>query len=66
MSAARVCRWNGVDVDRVPAEARGLHYGDGVFRTLLQRDGEIVALGRQLDALIDELGISIEPVTRKH
>lgn len=29
-------------------------------------DQRSVALGRQLDDLVNELGISIEPVTRKH
>lgn len=54
MSAVRACYWNGVAVDQVPAEARALHYGDGVFRTLLQRDGEIIALDRHLARLGDD------------
>lgn len=37
---------NGVQHDRVDAADRGLAYGDGVFRTLLVRDGKPVAWHR--------------------
>ncbi|MHA7834816.1 MAG: aminodeoxychorismate lyase [Algiphilus sp.] len=45
------CWWNGAAADRVPAQTRGLHYGDGVFRTMLFWDGQIDARDQQLQRL---------------
>lgn len=39
---------DGQPADCVPASDRGLQYGDGVFRTMLLWDGEIVARDAQL------------------
>lgn len=39
MSAAIVTWVDGVNTDSVPADDRGLHYGDGLFETLLIRGG---------------------------
>lgn len=51
MSAPRAIRWNGVTVDATPATSRGLHYGDGVFRTMLQIAGTIVDVDAQIAKL---------------
>ncbi|WP_420426685.1 aminodeoxychorismate lyase [Algiphilus sp.] len=45
------CWWNGVAANAVPAQTRGLHYGDGVFRTMLWWDRQIDARERQLQRL---------------
>ncbi|MEQ9479273.1 MAG: aminodeoxychorismate lyase [Algiphilus sp.] len=45
------CWWDGVATETVPAQARGLHYGDGVFRTMLWWDGRIDAREQQLQRL---------------
>src|SRR5689334_11783210 len=39
MSTALVTWVDGVPTDAVPADDRGLHYGDGLFETLLVRGG---------------------------
>lgn len=42
--------------------ARGLHYGDGVFRTLLICDGRVLDLDRQLQHLAgDAMRLGLEP-----
>ncbi|MBI3915813.1 MAG: aminodeoxychorismate lyase [Betaproteobacteria bacterium] len=42
---------NGVAIDTVPASDRGLAYGDGVFRTLVVRDGQLRSWHRQFGKL---------------
>lgn len=67
MSGALAIRWNGEPVERIPALSRGLHYGDGVFRTLLLHDGVVVAADAQLDRLRADaaaLGIAAPPLQR--
>lgn len=44
-------RFNGEHVDGALAGTRGLHYGDGVFRTGLIRDGRLVQRAAQLAQL---------------
>jgi 4-amino-4-deoxychorismate lyase len=39
---------NGVALDQPLAASRGLHYGDGVFRTLLKFDGQLVDFKLQI------------------
>lgn len=56
MSAPLAALWNGRAVAEVPATSRALHYGDGVFRTLLLRNGRIDAIERQLAALARDAG----------
>ena len=51
MSEPALVLWNGEPAASVPATSRGLHYGDGVFRTLRQHQGEVIALDRQLAKL---------------
>ncbi|WP_240433636.1 aminodeoxychorismate lyase [Solimonas sp. K1W22B-7] len=43
--------FNGAACDHALAQSRGLHYGDGVFRTMLLWQGAVVDLRRQLDVL---------------
>ncbi|WP_022975908.1 aminodeoxychorismate lyase [Nevskia ramosa] len=57
MTAARCIRWNGEAVDTIPASSRGLHYGDGVFRTMLMQGGKIVALDAQVDKLAADAAV---------
>lgn len=67
MSGALAIRWNGQPVAQIPALSRGLHYGDGVFRTLLLHDGAVVAADAQLDRLLADaaaLGIAAPPLAR--
>jgi 4-amino-4-deoxychorismate lyase len=40
MNAALVTWVDGVNTDAVPADDRGLHYGDGLFETVLIRAGQ--------------------------
>lgn len=42
---------NGTRSDQVPAQDRGLHYGDGVFETMAVCDGRIRLLDRHLQRL---------------
>ncbi|OGA06390.1 MAG: aminodeoxychorismate lyase [Betaproteobacteria bacterium RIFCSPLOWO2_02_64_14] len=42
---------NGVAIDTIPASDRGFAYGDGVFRTLVVRDGQPRAWRRQFGKL---------------
>lgn len=51
MSEPALVLWNGEPAASVPATSRGLHYGDGVFRTLRQHQGEVIALDQQLAKL---------------
>ena len=65
MSEALAIRWNGEPVERIPALSRGLHYGDGVFRTLLLHDGTAIEAEAQLAKLIADataLGITPPPL----
>lgn len=43
--------YNGVACSQELASSRGLHYGDGVFRTMLLHQGAVPDLRRQLDVL---------------
>ena len=57
---------DGVAGATVPADDRGLQYGDGVFETLLCRDGRPRFLALHLDRLArgcDALGFRAPPVT---
>ncbi|ULQ46258.1 aminodeoxychorismate lyase [Flagellatimonas centrodinii] len=50
----------------LPALMRGLVYGDGVFRTLLVRDGEIISAASQWTHLAEDaqrLGIEVGPLS---
>lgn len=49
--------WNGKAADNVPAGSRGLHYGDGVFRTMLMLDGRIHDLDAQVDKLVADAAV---------
>ncbi len=62
MSGALAIRWNGAPVAQIPALGRGLHYGDGVFRTVLLHEGRMIAMEAQLDKLVaDAAAIGIRP-----
>ena len=64
MTAALAIRWNGEPVEQVPASNRGLHYGDGVFRTLLLHGGAVIAADAQLAKLVADaaaLGLQAPP-----
>lgn len=62
MSEALAILWNGEPVSAIPALSRGLHYGDGVFRTLLQQRGTVIAADMQLAKLLaDAMAIGIAP-----
>lgn len=45
---------NGTATAEALATHRGLHYGDGVFRTCLVHGGNVVELARQLDKLMHD------------
>lgn len=45
------CWWNGAAGPGAVAWSRGLHYGDGVFRTMLVIDGRVIDLDLQLARL---------------
>jgi 4-amino-4-deoxychorismate lyase len=51
MSAIIAARLSGRPVDALPLDTRGLHYGDGIFRTLLLADGAIDDRDGQLEHL---------------
>lgn len=55
MSAALGCWIDGVAADAVPADDRGLQYGDGLFETLLVRGG----VPRFLDAHLERLTLGL-------
>jgi len=62
LSEALAIRWNGEPVERIPALSRGLHYGDGVFRTMLLHEGHVIAAEAQLAKLIaDAAALGITP-----
>jgi 4-amino-4-deoxychorismate lyase len=42
---------NGSPADTIPADDRGLAYGDGVFRTLAARAGQVILWRRHYDKL---------------
>lgn len=55
-----LCNGNPV-VDSL-AQSRGLHYGDGVFRTILVHNGELVDAARQWTKLAeDALALDLQP-----
>ncbi|HSW11507.1 MAG TPA: aminodeoxychorismate lyase [Solimonas sp.] len=59
-----VALYNGSRPGPELAWSRGLHYGDGVFRTLLVWDGEVLDLDLQLDVLAGDaaqLGLDSPP-----
>lgn len=57
----RAALYNGQDAGPI-AGSRGLHYGDGVFRTLLIHDGEIRDWTRQLGKLLaDAQALRLQP-----
>lgn len=57
MSAATPVVWFNGERGAAPSPlSRGLHYGDGVFRTMLLHDGTIVDLERQLAKLATDAG----------
>jgi 4-amino-4-deoxychorismate lyase len=51
LSGAVPALLNGVPADAALAASRGLHYGDGVFRTLLKNEGQLVDLKLQFNKL---------------
>jgi 4-amino-4-deoxychorismate lyase len=54
--------WNGQAASGESLLSRGLHYGDGVFRTMLAIDGEPRMLDRHLEALErDALQLRMQP-----
>lgn len=60
--SAPLAWWNGAPTDRLPLTARGLHYGDGVFRTLAVAAGRVLDLDAQLDTLArDAAAIDLHP-----
>lgn len=55
---------NGAEASGVPVTSRALHYGDGVFRTLLRYKGQVVDARPQIEKLIDDarrIGLKIGP-----
>jgi 4-amino-4-deoxychorismate lyase len=53
---------NGSPADTIPADDRGLAYGDGVFRTLAARAGQVILWRRHYDKLsADCRSLSIVP-----
>ena len=65
MSTALASHWNGIPAATVPALSRGLHYGDGVFRTMLLHRGQVLAADAQLAKLVADaaaLGIAAPPM----
>ena len=57
--------YNGAACDHELAQSRGLHYGDGVFRTMLLWRQTAVDLGRQLDVLErDAARLALVPPSR--
>ena len=67
MSVPAASWWNGVR-DAAPSPlSRGLHYGDGVFRTMLLHDRNVIDLDIQLDKLgadATALGLRMPPTLR--
>ena len=57
MSAAPLILVNGIESQSVPATDRGLAYGDGVFRTLLLRDGAPQQWERQYRKLAHDCAV---------
>lgn len=47
----RAAWWNGEPALQLPVSARGLHYGDGVFRTLAVHAGQVLDRAAQLAKL---------------
>jgi aminodeoxychorismate lyase len=45
---------DGEPAHSVPADSRALHYGDGVFRTLLRRNGTTLLRAAHLQRLLDD------------
>lgn len=57
MSAAPKALLNGEPLDQSLAMSRGLHYGDGVFRTVLRLDGRFVDFRLQAQKLEHDAGV---------
>ncbi|MBL6751469.1 MAG: aminodeoxychorismate lyase [Nevskia sp.] len=54
--------FNGAPASAVDAFGRGLHYGDGVFRTLMKYDGEIIDIEEHIKKIrADAAGLGINP-----
>ena len=56
--------FNGEPADAAAASSRALHYGDGVFRTLLKYEGQVVDEEAQLRKLLADaaiLGLDVRP-----
>jgi 4-amino-4-deoxychorismate lyase len=54
---------NGVEAAAAPAGSRALHYGDGVFRTMLRHRGELLYADAQIDKLLADakgIGLGVE------
>jgi 4-amino-4-deoxychorismate lyase len=54
VTAAAEAWLNGAPAAAVDAFARGLHYGDGVFRTILKYDGQLIDIESQIDKVFDD------------
>jgi 4-amino-4-deoxychorismate lyase len=63
MSSWLAFHFNGLEAASAPAASRALHYGDGVFRTMLRHRGELLYADAQIDKLVsdaDRIGITVE------
>jgi 4-amino-4-deoxychorismate lyase len=57
--------YEGLAVEPTLAQSRGLHYGDGVFRTLLVHDGRALDLDLHLEQLEQDCGrLHLRPAPR--
>lgn len=66
MTAPLRSRWNGSFAGSVQVGNRGLHYGDGVFRTLLLHGGVIVAADAQITRLTaDAAALGLDAPSRE-
>lgn len=55
MTTAYLHSWiNGEVADSLPLGDRGLHYGDGIFRTLAVHQGQVIWLDAHLDKLLTD------------
>lgn len=66
MTAPLRSRWNGAFAGSVQVGNRGLHYGDGVFRTMLLHGGTIVAADAQIERLTaDAAALGLDAPSRE-
>ncbi|WP_295679289.1 aminodeoxychorismate lyase [uncultured Nevskia sp.] len=66
MTAPLRSRWNGAFAGSVQVGNRGLHYGDGVFRTMLLHGGAIVTADAQIERLTaDAAALGLDAPSRE-